>query len=90
MAEDWKAGDIAECIDVRQIQIGRYVYDGGKYLIKGMIYIVAEVIASPRGVLLDVNSECGPKLAQRFRKVPPLDEEEPVAKAEPVREVEPA
>lgn len=77
MAEDWKAGDLAECIITRRIHLpGRRPAEGGAYLTKGMVYIVQEVVpdSAHGGLCLEVGAKWGPKLARRFRKVPPLGE----------------
>lgn len=77
MVEDWKPGDLAECILTRTIHLpGRRPAKGGQFLKKGMVYIVQAVVPNSEygGLCLDVGVNYGPKLAQRFRKVPPLEE----------------
>lgn len=87
MADDWQVGDLAECVDVRDFG---GVRTGGRVLKLGMIYIVRAVIPDDRdGLLLEVHADYGPKLARRFRKVPPLVEDVPEAIAVP-RELEAA
>ena len=95
MSENWQAGDLAECINVCDIR-GRDPYrplnvrTGGRLLIKGMIYPVLGVELNEEGeLLLDVGAQLGPKLACRFRKVPPLAQEAPERLAVP-RELEAA
>lgn len=79
MADDWQAGDLAECIDVSDLPLSDGVPPGGgKYLRVGMVYLVREVTTYRDHLLcLDVGVECGPKAACRFRKVPPLAEPVP-------------
>ena len=74
----WQAGDLAKCVDTRPIRLPlrTQVYDGGKFLIRGMVYPVREVVPAAHALCLDVGAAHGPKLACRFVKVPPLDEAE--------------
>lgn len=74
----WAPGDLAECVDVRDLRLPlRNVALGGRYLKLGMVYIVQAVGASrARDLQLDVGAPRGPKLACRFRKVPPLREDQ--------------
>ena len=70
----WAAGELAECVDVRDLRLPyRNVATGGRFLKLGMVYIVQAVgESSARDLHLDVGAQHGPKLACRFRKVPPL------------------
>lgn len=79
--DDWKPGDLAECVDVRDLRLPfRHVARGGRVLRIGMVYIVQSVLRDQAGVwLLDVGAQHGPKLACRFRKVDPLDDAETAA-----------
>ena len=74
MSDDWHPGDRAECIDVSDIALGRRqrLHCGGQYLRIGQVYHVARVEIGGYGELvLEVGAEYGPKLARRFRKLPP-------------------
>ena len=76
---DWKPGDLAKCVDVRDIRLPLRtgVHRGGKFLIRGMVYPVnalSDVYGSE--LALDVGAQHGPKLACRFVKVPPLSSKE--------------
>lgn len=85
MSADWRPGDLAECILTRTIHLpGRRPAKGGQFLIRGMVYIVQEVVPKSEhgGLCLDVGVNYGPKLAQRFRKVPLLSEGDAVERAE--------
>ena len=71
--DDWRVGDLAECVNTGDIRF-RYgdVALGGRYLKKGMIYLVSWVDDDGVRLCLDVGASHGHKLAMRFRKVPPL------------------
>ena len=73
----WAAGDLARCIDVRDLRMAfRHVARGGRLLKRGMMYPVLRVSADQAGVpMLDVGERHGLKYACRFVKVPPLREE---------------
>ena len=75
----WAAGDLAECVEVRDLRLPYRigVAIGGRHLKLGMVYIVQRVCEGRvRELHLDVGAPHGPKLACRFRKVPPLADEE--------------
>lgn len=74
MPDHWQPGDLARCVDVRDLRLPfRHVARGGRYLKAGMLYPVDAVSLGPAGeVLLEVGVEGGSKLALRFVKVPPL------------------
>ena len=85
MSADWQPGDLAECVLTRIIHLpGRRPAKGGVFLTRGMVYIVQQVVSKSEhgGLCLDVGVNYGPKLAQRFRKVPPLAEGDAVERAE--------
>ena len=93
----WQPGDLAECIDVQDfLALGDdglpLVSIGGCDLRLGMIYLVAAVSRDPQEgyLLLDVGVPSGVKAAHRFRKVPPLSDEEPGALAVPINHLVPA
>lgn len=76
---DWHPGDLARCVDTDDIRLPlrRHVAQGGRYLVKGMVYIVHSVeVLYETEPALDVGAEYGIKLARRFVKVPPLEEAE--------------
>ena len=97
-ADAWQAGDLAECIDVQAFTVRRAgllptVSVGGNFLRLGMVYLVAGVSIDPdeQYQLLDLGLESGAKAAHRFRKVPPLAEDEPAELIVPLsRELAPA
>ncbi len=75
----WRVGDRAQCVDVRDV-IRRcsqgHILDiswGGRELLLHEIYRVLAVSLRPGTgeQLLDVGSPSGPKLAARFRRLPP-------------------
>lgn len=75
---DWKPGDTARCIDVRDIRIPlRHVATGGRDLNLNMLYPVKAVLKDVFGLeLLDVGRKSGAKLAMRFARVDEIDRDE--------------
>ncbi len=80
MAENWQANDLAECIDVSDIEFPGWTSIGGRELTLGMVYIVQDV-GFPDDQRVERCLYLGWHLAwkseRRFRKVPPIDECEP-------------
>lgn len=90
---DWRPGDLAECIEIGDLKrrLARSAATGGCYLRIGMVYIVSGLVDLDGDVCLEVGVMGGPKLARRFRKVPPLQSDEPSVRRAPAeRELEPA
>lgn len=87
MADNWQVGDVAKCVDVRDIRLPfRRPAQGGRYLKLGMLYPVNGVATNECGDLtLDVSAKWGWKLACRFVKVPPLEEEAALRQAQDER-----
>lgn len=76
---DWKPNDLAQCVETADIRLPfrRHVAQGGRYLVKGMVYIIKSVgLVYQTEPALDVGAQYGHKLARRFVKVPPLSEAE--------------
>lgn len=79
MADDWQPGDLARCVDVRDLRLPLrpIVAQGGRFLRLGMVYVVRSVgLVYQTEPSLDVGAQYGSKLACRFAKVPPLAGEE--------------
>ena len=74
---DWQVGDLAVCVNTRNIERPRYVSVGGWELMIGRTYRVLWVGRDEDDgeLIIDVGTQTGPKLAERFRKVDqPKDE----------------
>ncbi|MEO5586083.1 MAG: hypothetical protein ABIQ81_00150 [Novosphingobium sp.] len=72
MSDSWQAGDRAQVIERADLR-GRngHLACGGRFLRPGATYQVRAILQRDGDQLLDIGVRSGPKLAQRFRKVPP-------------------
>lgn len=79
----WKIGDIARCIETKDLRLNRGGEGtGGRLLQRGRDYTVLGLVDDrPHGELcLDVGAQWGAKLARRFKKVPPNTRTTPAAR----------